>query len=396
MKVALEAAGKEALRSITTRNNIKTMAVAGSKGSFLNISQIMACVGQQNVEGKRIGFGFRNRTLPHFNKHDVGPESRGFVANSYLRGLTPQVENAFIPGCVFVGMTQVGLVQEFFFHAMGGREGLIDTAVKTSETGYIQRRLVKAMEDIMVRYDGTIRNSDGDVVQFLYGEDGLDSCFLEKQRLPSFEMNNVKLERTYKLDVNEREFGKNFLEPRIVEEIFSDPDTAGKMFIQEFNQIREDRDYLRNIIGPACMSFSTGGIFEGIAALPVHMDRLLTNAKKMHHIDGTKRTSLSPMTVIREIKNLCDTKLEVVKGSDYLSQAAQTDATSLFKMMLRQKLSAKEVHNGRWDIVIRCSRYFVRWFNITDLMRMPSAGFWEKLGRSFSKRWFIQVKWLAP
>lgn len=99
--------------------------------------QVIACVGQQNVEGKRIPFGFRHRTLPHFITDDYGPESRGFVENSYLAGLTPS---------------------EFFFHSMGGREGLIDTAVKTAETGYIQRRLIKAMESIMVQYDGTIRN----------------------------------------------------------------------------------------------------------------------------------------------------------------------------------------------------------------------------------------------
>ena len=92
--------------------------------------QMIACVGQQNVEGKRIPFGFTGRTLPHFTKDDLGPESRGFVENSYLRGLTPQ---------------------ELFFHAMGGREGLIDTAVKTSSTGYIQRRLVKAMEDLTIK-----------------------------------------------------------------------------------------------------------------------------------------------------------------------------------------------------------------------------------------------------
>src|ERR1700751_3925631 len=122
--------------------------------------QMMACVGQQNVEGKRIPFGFKDRTLPHFTKDDYGPESRGFVENSYLRGLTPQ---------------------EFFFHAMGGREGLIDTAVKTAETGYIQRRLVKALEDVMVKYDGTIRNSLGDVIQFSYGEDGMDGGCVERQ-----------------------------------------------------------------------------------------------------------------------------------------------------------------------------------------------------------------------
>lgn len=84
---------------------MKQMVVAGSKGSFINISQMSVCVGQQSVEGRCIPFGFRPRTLPHFTKDDFSPESRGFVENSYLRGLTPQ---------------------EFFFHAMAGREGLID------------------------------------------------------------------------------------------------------------------------------------------------------------------------------------------------------------------------------------------------------------------------------
>jgi len=96
--------------------------------------------------------------LPHFGKDDYGPESRGFVGNSYLYGLTPE---------------------EFFFHAMGGREGLSDTAVKTSETGYIQRRLMKALEDVMVKYDGTVRNSHGDILQFLYGEDGMAGEYIE-------------------------------------------------------------------------------------------------------------------------------------------------------------------------------------------------------------------------
>jgi DNA-directed RNA polymerase II subunit RPB1 len=149
LNTARDHAGMAAQESLTERNSVKAMVTAGSKGSFINISQIIACVGQQNVEGKRIPYGFKRRSLPHFSKDDLGPESRGFVENSYLRGLSPQ---------------------EFFFHAMGGREGLIDTACKTAETGYIQRRLVKAMETVMSRYDGTLRTSGGNVVQFLYGE----------------------------------------------------------------------------------------------------------------------------------------------------------------------------------------------------------------------------------
>ena len=131
-------AGNIALDALVSSNRLKGMVFAGSKGSNMNISQIMACVGQQNVEGKRIPFGFGDRSLPHFTKGDYGPESKGFVENSYLTGLTPS---------------------EFYFHAMGGREGLIDTAVKTATTGYISRRLIKALEDVMVKYDGTVRTS---------------------------------------------------------------------------------------------------------------------------------------------------------------------------------------------------------------------------------------------
>lgn len=140
---ARDKSGNIALEDLSQQNRLRNMVQAGSKGNNINISQIMACVGQQNVEGKRIGFGFNSRTLPHFSKHDFGPESKGFVQNSYFLGLTPS---------------------ELFFHAMGGREGLIDTAVKTAETGYISRRLMKALEDVMVKYDGTVRTSKDHII----------------------------------------------------------------------------------------------------------------------------------------------------------------------------------------------------------------------------------------
>ena len=143
-------------------------------------------MGQQNVEGKRIPFGFRHRTLPHFIKDDYGPESKGFVENSYLAGLTPN---------------------EFYFHAMGGREGLIDTAVKTSETGYIQRRLIKAMEGLMVNYDGTIRNSNRHLIQLRYGEDGMDGAFMEFQQLATIKPSNSAFERRFHFDCTNQRYG---------------------------------------------------------------------------------------------------------------------------------------------------------------------------------------------
>lgn len=154
---AMSNAGLIVKENITLNNNINSTVTGGSKGSMFNISQIMGCVGQQNVNGRRVDLGYTHRVLPHFEKHEISPEAKGFVENSYKNGLTPY---------------------EFYFHAMGGREGIIDTAVKTSETGYIQRRLIKAMEDIQVTIDHSIRNSSGDVISFLYGDDGLDASML--------------------------------------------------------------------------------------------------------------------------------------------------------------------------------------------------------------------------
>jgi len=157
---ATSEAGKIGLKSLNKDNRFVTMVNAGSKGSDLNISFMISCLGQQNVDGKRIPYGFDQRTLPHFTKFDDSPVARGFVESSYIQGLSPQ---------------------ELFFHAMGGRVGLIDTAVKTSTTGYIQRRLIKGMEDLMVSYDTTVRTNKGKIVQFTYGDDGVDPVKVENQ-----------------------------------------------------------------------------------------------------------------------------------------------------------------------------------------------------------------------
>jgi len=164
---AQEETGKIGRKSLSNNNRFKIMVEAGSKGSNINISQMISCLGQQNVDGKRVPYGYEERTLPHFTKFDDGPEARGFVQNSFIQGLTPQ---------------------ELFFHAMGGRMGLIDTAVKTSQTGYIQRRLVKGMEDLKVEYDMTVRNNQNKIIQFKYGDDGAETTKVEAQTLPICKM----------------------------------------------------------------------------------------------------------------------------------------------------------------------------------------------------------------
>ena len=163
LSVIRDHAGKACLRELHKSNSPLTMAVCGSKGSFINISQMIACVGQQALSGKRTPNGFENRSLPHFKKFAKFPGAKGFVKNSFYSGLTPT---------------------EFFFHTMAGREGLVDTAVKTAETGYMQRRLVKSLEDLSIQYDMTVRNSVGDIVQFVYGGDSLDPASMEGKDRP--------------------------------------------------------------------------------------------------------------------------------------------------------------------------------------------------------------------
>jgi DNA-directed RNA polymerase subunit A' len=151
---ARDNAGSIAGRYLGLDNSGVVMAVSGARGSMLNLTQMAACVGQQSVRGERIRRGYEGRTLPHFRRGDLGAEAHGFVQSSYKEGLNPT---------------------EFFFHAIGGREGLVDTAIRTSQSGYLQRRLINALQDLEVQYDGTVKETRGIIVQFSYGEDGVDA-----------------------------------------------------------------------------------------------------------------------------------------------------------------------------------------------------------------------------
>lgn len=159
---ARDSSGKHIQERVrTSENSLYDMVTSGSKGSSINVSQICACVGQQHIEGGRPkptldGF----RCLSHFVTGDPSPKAYGFVDASYLDGLSPT---------------------ECFFHAQAGREGVIDTACKTKETGYIQRKYVKLLEDLSISYDGTVRDSVGGIYQFEFGGDGIDPTFHVKQ-----------------------------------------------------------------------------------------------------------------------------------------------------------------------------------------------------------------------
>ena len=167
-----------AQRSLREQNNVKQMVVAGSKGSFINISQMTACVGSRTSRAGGSPLAFATEPCPTLPRTTMA-RVRGFVENSYLRGLTPKSSSST---------------------PWVGREGLIDTAVKTAETGYIQRRLVKAMEDLQVKYDTTVRNAAGEVIEFVYGEDGMDAVYIERQLLDTLRLDNDTFEQRYRVD----------------------------------------------------------------------------------------------------------------------------------------------------------------------------------------------------
>jgi len=311
-------------------NRMNQMARAGSKGTDINLYSVMCTVGQQNVDGKRIKHGFRHRSLPHFPKYDLGAHSRGFVGNSYMDGLTPQ---------------------EFFFHAMGGREGVIDTAIKTSQTGYIQRRLIKSMEDLIVRYDGTVRSSVGIVVQFLYGEDGMDATHLEAYPAPRYLLSKQELDKQYKLDPLSPNFGYD--EERQTSYISSEQLNGitqmqriemERLCQQELQALDDDQATQEGIwrgVKPLSIRLKSQEGAHGLF-LPVNVGRLISIARQQMAITDNNTTDLLPDTVITQVRKLCS-ELVVVRGSDVLSLEAQQNATKILQIVLRSELASKKV-----------------------------------------------------
>ncbi|WP_069807075.1 DNA-directed RNA polymerase subunit A' [Vulcanisaeta thermophila] len=159
---AREDAARIVSKYINQEGDAFIMAKTGARGSIVNIVQMTAMIGQQTIRGERFKRGFMNRTTAHFEPGDLGPMAKGFVKNNFKVGLTPL---------------------EFFFHSAGGRDGLVDTAVRTAQSGYMQRRLINALQDIYVGYDGTVRGADGSIIQIRYAEDGIDVSKSDHGRL---------------------------------------------------------------------------------------------------------------------------------------------------------------------------------------------------------------------
>jgi DNA-directed RNA polymerase II subunit RPB1 len=250
--------GRIALSNLDPKNRATFMVNSGSKGKLTNIAQMIACLGQQNIDGKRIPYGFDGRTLPHYHKYDDSSEARGFVENSFISGQTPQ---------------------EFFFHAMGGREGLIDTAVKTSQTGYVQRKLVKAMEDLMVGYDYSVRTSSGSIIQFVYGNDGMDACHVESQSIYLTKLPYEKLMDKFYFDENTN-WAKYYNKPAAEK-----AKALGQSKLDDiFLKLLSYREYL--------ISDIFNGNIQNNINYPVHIQRIVENTVKKN-----KKSNILPIDI---------------------------------------------------------------------------------------------------
>jgi DNA-directed RNA polymerase II subunit RPB1 len=324
--------GKVGMENIDDNNRMLNMIKSGSKGNTINLVQMVGCLGQQSVEGKRISYGFDNRTLPHFTKYDDGPESRGFVESSFVSGLTPQ---------------------EFFFHAMGGREGLIDTAVKTSETGYIQRKLVKAMEDCKINFDMSVRNASGSIIQFLYGDDGMNAVKLENHKLPYIEYDLRRLQQEYLISPEDKLH--NVVARSTIDEMRNTPNWERRLF-DYYEAVRRDREFIIEHIFKNRL--------DNKIVYPISISRLIKNARSIYDLaQCTLSSDLNPLYVVDTIERL--TKELVINKMD--------TGKKLFGILLRCYLNPKELilkhnfHKLAFDYIIQQIK-----FKFYDAIAPPS------------------------
>ena len=303
-KASLEA-GKIGRSSLSIDNRFVIMVNAGSKGSDLNIAQMISCLGQQNVDGKRIPYGFENRTLPHYSKFDDSPSARGFIESSFISGLSPT---------------------ELFFHAMGGRVGLIDTAVKTSQTGYISRRLIKSLEDLMVHYDMTVRNNKNKIIQFSYGNDNFDPIKVESQIIPLVEMSLEEIYNYFQISVNEKD--------NVMLSMFTK--TIQKKYKQQKVALNEKTKYYIDLMISEKKQI-VKHVFKNLhnkqVHLPVAFIHIIENIIGQQELTINSQIDITPLEAYEMIENTYN----------YLENLQLIKPTQLFKIMYYFYLSPKQL-----------------------------------------------------
>lgn len=304
---------------------------AGAQGKEEHFQQIIGCLGQQDFQGGRIPFGFTSRTLPHFHRYDLSPDSGGFARNSFGKGVGPS---------------------EMFFVAMSGRLSNISKSITTADSGYTSRKYIKATEDLKVNYDFTVRNAYNMIVQFSYGDDNYDPTKIEKMSIKMFEYNDDQMKHHYEYDptmMSERSYWETFMTKQAIEEMMADPQYVDKLN-GEYKQMMTDRNALRNVY------FKNARLVSGAQCYtPVNLYRLIQSNLVKFNIQPYQLSDLSPIYVMEKYNAMLDSVLKYMpeKKNNVLVQQI------LFRSFLSSKRMIKEfrINKLMFDYLIEIVRH---------------------------------------
>ena len=314
------------MNNLKPENHFGIMINSGSKGGPINMGQMAACVAQANVEGKRIRKKFNGRSLQYYHKNDDSAIARGFIQDSFLEGLEPKA---------------------FILHNMGSREGLIDTAIKTASTGYIQRKLIKSTEDAMIKYDLTVRNANDTILQFTYGDNGIDSTKQSHVTLKLLSMGNKEVSNKFKFTKQEL---KNY-------PTFSSNDND-----RYYEDLLGMRNLLRNSIIKSTMNEIT---LKDTFMIPVNLYRIISNVSNSDNKFGGGK--LTPDYVLKKLDDILDYKNTMIscmskedsEKENSLKYRDELTSKTLFKFALHEHLGPKisilnhHLTKGKFDEIYR-------------------------------------------
>lgn len=356
---------KLVIENLAEDNKFKIMMKSGSKGKEENIGQMIGCIGQQNVEGKRIRKRINGRSLPYFFQNDDSAKARGFIPESFQEGAHPI---------------------HFIFHNMASREGLIDTAIKTAESGYVQRKLIKSLEDAMVTYDLTVRNANQKILQFVYGDDGVDTTKQSKHDLKILKMGNAEIAEKYKF--TNAELGKLKYNAKQNDDYYQ--------FLLAM------RDDLRQSKVRASMNYI---VMESSYMLPVNLMRIINNVKGMK-VEGGKE-ELEPTYILKRLDEILDyknTKIMCMTKEDSddpesIKYKDEMRAKTVFRFALHETLAPKicivehNLSKAKFDMI--CER-IIKAFNkaIVEPGEMIGTIAAQSIGEPVTQMTLNSVDWL--
>jgi DNA-directed RNA polymerase II subunit RPB1 len=318
----LSEVGKLIMKNIDSENNFNLMVSSGSKGSVANIAQICGSMGFQAVEGQLPPKKYNKRSLPYFHQNDDRIKARGLIRESFFDGLD---------------------FKSFAFLLMAGREGIIDGALKTATTGYAQRRLIKCMEDVMVKYDCSVRTANNAMIQVVYGDSGSDTTKQYRYNIKFVNFGNTELANKHKFTDKELSEFKNY----------KDNDKV-------YEEMKQLRDEFRNIMRKAKCDFKA---IQTNPFLPVNLVRIInTNLNDKDLKVGEK---VKPEYVRNKLEEILDNKYT---NLIMMSEKERNDKKSIknrdeklfkttFKMALYDSLSPKmcvnqEITKKQFDKII--------------------------------------------